>query len=95
MVQLSASRSASHTHGPVQCGTPVCSEENGGAGAAHFGVAVGGFRLRKSRSEMALGAASRRSMQKVFYPKNFLQTEFHKAVAATVSARHEGKIRDP
>ena len=47
VVQLSASRSASHIHDPVQCGMPVCSVENGGAGAAHFGVAVGGFRLRK------------------------------------------------
>ena len=42
VVQLSASRSASHIHDPVQCGMPVCSVENGGAGAAHFGVAVDG-----------------------------------------------------
>ena len=64
VVQLSASRSVSHIHDPVQCGMPVCSVENGGAGAAHFGAAVGRQRLRlcTGRSEMALGAASRRSM---------------------------------
>ena len=63
VVQLSASRSVSHIHDPVQCGMPVCSVENGGAGAAHFGIAVGGSGLRLLISEqLVLGAASRRSM---------------------------------
>ena len=47
----------------MQCGTPVYSIENGGAGAAHFGIAVGGSGLRLLISEqLVLGAASRRSM---------------------------------
>ena len=32
----------------MQCGTPVYSIENGGAGAAHFGVAVGGLGCAKA-----------------------------------------------
>ena len=93
VVQLSASRSVSHIHDPVQCGMPVCSVENGGAGAAHFGAAVGRQRLRlcKGRSEMVLGATSRRSVSPTGRPSRCFTGAVYRAAPAQVRAHGCGE----
>eukprot|EP01045_Picozoa_sp_COSAG04_P053208 COSAG04_NODE_23113_length_343_cov_3.934426_1_plen_92_part_10 len=60
---------------------------NGGAGAAHFGIAVGGSGLRLLISEqLVLGAASRRSMPPAGPPARCFTRATYRAAPAQAPA---------